>query len=110
MQTFTVFCREADNTGTTYITAVEATDQNAAASAALAECADAWGQEQDTIRVLGIAEGNVTILEWDDNLDGTDFAVASFPDDAVLQHSIDSMSSGADNTSPAALLVAGIPS
>jgi hypothetical protein len=66
MNTFTVFVRESDNTGTTYITCVDAESIDAAKSAALAECAEAWDYELYSLRVTGVAEGDVNILEWDD--------------------------------------------
>lgn len=68
MNTFTVFIRDADNTGTTYITAVQATDVEAAKKAACAKCWADWGYDEDNepLHVLGVAEGDVTILEWDD--------------------------------------------
>lgn len=65
-RTFTVFCRDADDTGTTFITSVGADNIEAAKAAALKECADAWGQNIDSIRVVGVAAGDVEILEWDD--------------------------------------------
>ena len=69
MAKFTIFCRDASNTGTTYITAVDAPDIEAAKRLGLEECAEEWGQEVDEIRVLGVAEGDVTILEWDDEFE-----------------------------------------
>lgn len=66
MPTFTVFCRDANDTGTTYITSVEADDIDQAKRDALEECSAAWEQDVADIRVVGVAEGDVNILEWDD--------------------------------------------
>jgi len=66
MPMFTVFCRDADDTGTTFITSVEADNIDQAKKDALEECASAWEQDVTSIRVVGVAEGDVNILEWDD--------------------------------------------
>ena len=71
MNTFTVFIREADGTGTTFITSVEAETIEEAKEQALDECAESWGSgdepwDRDDLHVLGVAEGDVEILEWDD--------------------------------------------
>ena len=66
MPVFTVFCRNANDTGTTFITSTDADDIEQAKQNALEECAEAWDQDETTIRVVGVAEGDVTILEWDD--------------------------------------------
>lgn len=69
---FTVFLREADGTGTTHISYQEAADRNEAVRAALSECRHDWGREDDgsdeddDLHVLGVAAGNVTVVEWDD--------------------------------------------
>lgn len=66
MKTYTVFIRQDNNRGTTFITAVEAPDQEIAAILALAECAECWEWDLADLHVLGIAAGNVDILEWED--------------------------------------------
>lgn len=71
MQKFTVFIREADGTGTTFITSVEAETIEAAKDQALDECCEAWGSNGDpwdrnNLHILGIAEGDIHIIEWDD--------------------------------------------
>lgn len=65
-KTFTVFVRASNNTGTTYITTVEAADTEEAKRIGLAECQDEWGYPEDHLTVVGVAEGDVNILEWDD--------------------------------------------
>lgn len=76
MPKFTVFCRQSNNVGTTYITTVEIEDNDAAKAgeAGLEECLTDWnpgGGEpdiytSDNVSVLGVAEGDVKILMWDD--------------------------------------------
>lgn len=72
MRTFTVFCEDFYSIdGTTWIQAVQATDLDEAKAKALKLCAEAWGWADDTsledaIVVRGVAEGDVTILEWSD--------------------------------------------
>ena len=69
--TFTVFCREANNEGTTWIGTVEARDVDQAIKLGTVECAVDWGSggqnwSLDDIAVIGVAEGSVNILAWDD--------------------------------------------
>jgi hypothetical protein len=67
MNTYTVFCREVSNTGTTWIGAVEAESVDEAKLIGANTCAWCWGQENaDGIRVVGIAAGDVQIIDWDD--------------------------------------------
>lgn len=68
---FTVFIRQADGTGTTYITSVEAADIEQAKQAALEECSQDWSVNGspwaiDDLTVIGVARGEFEILEWDD--------------------------------------------
>lgn len=70
-QTFTVFCRESNNEGTTWIGAVQARDTEEAGDIALEACAAEWSSDgptwsPDDIIVLGVAEGDVKILEWNE--------------------------------------------
>ena len=70
--TFTVFCRQASNEGTTHIDTVEAEDIASAILAGRQQCLHDWniGTEPlftlDDIHCLGIAAGNVVILHWED--------------------------------------------
>lgn len=71
LKTFTVFCRDASNTGTTWIAAVEAEDQEEAAVLGRKQCLDDWTNDNvlidlEDIVVLGVAEGDVKILHWED--------------------------------------------
>lgn len=68
MKKYTVFIQEVETIGTTFITFVEAPDQEVAANLALAECLEAWGEGYTLadLHVLGIAAGDIEILEWDD--------------------------------------------
>lgn len=70
MKSYTVFIREDETPSTTFITAVEAPDREVAANLALAECLEAWGEGYTLadLHVLGIAAGDVEILEWDDQI------------------------------------------
>lgn len=65
---WTVFIRDEDNTGTTYITCVAATDLDAAKGLASAQCRDDWGYEEDApLHILGVIEGDIgAVIEWDD--------------------------------------------
>lgn len=67
MSKFTVFCQDIDGTGTVWIDCVEAADIVAAQALALEACAADWGYgPTDDIAVLGVAEGDVKILVWND--------------------------------------------
>ena len=65
---WTVFIRDEDNTGTTYITCVAATDLDAAKGLASAQCRDDWGYEEDApLHILGVIEGDIgAVIEWYD--------------------------------------------
>jgi hypothetical protein len=64
--TYTAFCQETGGNGTTWIASLQADSVEEAKTLAQAKCAEDWQWEQEDIHVLGIAEGDVTILEWDD--------------------------------------------
>lgn len=63
---YTVFCQEDTGRGTIWIDCVTANDHEEAADLGLAKCAEEWGMPIKEVRVLGVAEGNVNILFWDD--------------------------------------------
>lgn len=66
---FTIFLREDDGTGTTHVTHQETATVEEAITAAKAECCEAWGYDPDApLHVLGVAAGDVTIVDWDDLL------------------------------------------
>ena len=71
-KTVTVFCQDTGDLGATiWIEAIEVDDSEtmgAIAAIAISECASAWDQDEDdnSIVCIGIAEGNVRILDWVD--------------------------------------------
>jgi hypothetical protein len=69
MKTLTIFIQDESRTGTTYITSAHGNDDASTEDlkeSALNECADDWDQPADTLVVVGVAAGDVEILEWDD--------------------------------------------
>ncbi len=72
MQTYTVFVKEADYTGTTHISSHDADSIEAAKAEAIAETRRDWGYTEAEgytdadVVVIGVAAGDVVILEWDD--------------------------------------------
>lgn len=66
MKTFTVFCTDKAGTETIWISSVEANDTDQAAKIGKSQCAEDWQQDENTVHVLGIAKGDVEILEWND--------------------------------------------
>jgi len=67
-KTFTIFCRESNGTGTTWVQAVQAKDLDAARAKGRTACAADWEYDEDDIAVVGVAKGSVTILDWDDEV------------------------------------------
>lgn len=68
-QWFTVFVQEADGSGTTHVSAHQCHDVQQAMRAGLADTSNAWGEHdypEDKLRILGVVEGNVSVLEWSD--------------------------------------------
>ncbi len=72
---FTVFCQEAGGSGTIHIDTVEAADLESAIIAGKQQCIDDWsaGTEpgenpwtMENVHCLGIAEGDISILHWQD--------------------------------------------
>lgn len=67
MPKYTVFCSEKNRMGTTWINCVEAENPDAAWINGRAMCARDWELEDPSeLHVLGVAEGEVKILEWHD--------------------------------------------
>lgn len=67
MKTYTVWVCEAGGSGTTHIQAYTAENETAAAEAALDQVQKDWGDDdRDNLHILGIALGDVTIMEWND--------------------------------------------
>ena len=76
--TFTVFCQQADQLGTIHIDTVEAADLESAIQAGREQCLADWnggatGADApftlEDIHCLGVAEGDVRILHWEDQSD-----------------------------------------
>lgn len=69
MNIYTVFCTDEDTRGDS-IQMVECVEGvfNPEAAAVLGRelCAEAWNQEPESIKVLGVAEGYVNVLLWSD--------------------------------------------
>ena len=66
-QYFTVFIRQANDQGTTWISEVWAESIDAAKEVAKAKCAADWGwDDTDDLAVIGVVKGNAVILEWKD--------------------------------------------
>lgn len=71
-QTFTVFCRQANDQGTTHIDTVEDPDIDAAMLHGRQQCLADWNHgtsaplSLEDIHCLGVAAGNVSILHWED--------------------------------------------
>jgi hypothetical protein len=66
MKQFTAFCQESNGMGTIWIESITARSLSSAIKKARKECAAAWEYPQSNVHVLGIAEGDVTILHWED--------------------------------------------
>lgn len=63
---FTVFCAEANGQGTVWIDAIEADGLEDAKAVGREKCANAWDCDIDDVDVIGVAEGDVNILFWED--------------------------------------------
>lgn len=67
MKKYTAFCLDAyQNDDTTWISCVEAEDLEGAITAAREAAAADWECSPDDVFVMGIAEGDVKILHWED--------------------------------------------
>lgn len=74
LKPYTVFCQESDGTGTVWIQTLSARDLEHAKSAGLEQCCEDWNGPSDedpiftpdNVSVIGVAEGNVNILFWED--------------------------------------------
>jgi len=78
VRTFTVFCQQADQLDTIYIDSVEAADLESAILAGREQCLADWNGGTsggnapftlEDIHCLGVAEGTVHILHWQDQQD-----------------------------------------
>jgi hypothetical protein len=66
MNTYTVFCVNPGDPKTIWINAVCAATLRGAIKEGLRQCASDWSCSARSIHVLGVAEGDVNILHWDD--------------------------------------------
>lgn len=78
LTTFTIFCQQADQLGTIHIDSVEAADLASAIQAGREQCLADWNAGAtgadapftlEDIHCLGVAEGDVCILHWEDQSD-----------------------------------------
>jgi hypothetical protein len=78
LTTFTVFCQQADQLGTIHIDSVEAVDLESAIQAGREQCRADWNGGTigpiapftlEDIHCLGVVEGDVRILHWEDQSD-----------------------------------------
>lgn len=78
LTTFTVFCQQVDQLGTIHIDSVQAADLESAIQAGREQCLADWnggasGEDApftlEEIHCLGVAQGDVRILHWQDQLD-----------------------------------------
>lgn len=63
---YTVWCRQLNNEGTTYIDQVLARSHKDAALQAVENCARDWQTDARDIGVIGITKGSANILHWTD--------------------------------------------
>lgn len=64
---YTAFCKQADDKGTVWIDTITADSLEEAKKNAIDACAADWlWQHQDLIECIGLAEGEVKILFWQD--------------------------------------------
>ncbi len=73
--TFTIFCQQIDKIGTIHIDSVEAEDLASAILAGKIQCLNDWNAGSSEapfqladIHCLGVAEGDIRILHWQDPL------------------------------------------
>lgn len=68
MQKYTVFVRQFDNMGTTHVDCYSAETVEDAKTQALAQVMADWGDDYsaDDLHILGVAKGDVELVEWDD--------------------------------------------
>lgn len=65
---YTVFCQEKGSGGTIWISAVWASSLDEAMNLGRAQCAADWDHLENDIHVLGVAEGNVRLAFWEDQI------------------------------------------
>lgn len=66
MNTYTAFCQQANGKGTIWVNNIDANNLEDAIELAINECALDRGDLPTNVHCLGIAEGDVNILYWED--------------------------------------------
>lgn len=66
MNTYTAFCQQANGKGTIWVNNIDANTLEEAIDLAIQECALDWEYLVTQVHCLGIAEGDVNILHWED--------------------------------------------
>jgi len=66
MNTYTAFCENAAYGGNMWVSTIQADNLEEAIETAKRECAENWDLTPAEIHVLGIAEGTVKLMYWDD--------------------------------------------
>jgi hypothetical protein len=68
MHKFTVFCRQTNDSGTTFITTVEVPENDAtlAGVAGRADAGRTWEMRETEIKVIGIIVGDVEVSNWEE--------------------------------------------
>jgi hypothetical protein len=68
MKQYTVFCKSEDSDGTTWIGSVKAKSDDEAIRKGREQSAADWDYPEDVTPppCIGLAKGNVQILQWDD--------------------------------------------
>lgn len=69
MTKYTVWICEADGSGTTHVSSHDAKDPQDAAEQAIAETLTDWDwtdEQEEELHVLGIAKGDIELIEWND--------------------------------------------
>lgn len=63
---YTAFCQKNNGQGTIWIRSIEAHSLSGAKEQARHACANDWDYHPNSIHVLGIAKGDISILDWED--------------------------------------------
>lgn len=69
LENYTVFCVVLDRqvTDTAWIQTIQATSKKEAMQIGIETCADDWEMEPADVVALGIVEGDINVLAWDDS-------------------------------------------
>lgn len=68
MNTYTIWIAQEDRRGTMFVTSQKGRTPQSAANKALRECSAEWGAGYpvSALTVVGIAKGDVELIEWND--------------------------------------------